>query len=45
MKEANKGQEPPEWMSTHPSSARRIEALKNRIPEIIIDYPPIDKIS
>jgi len=45
MKEANKGQEVPEWMSTHPSSARRIESLKNWIPEIIIDYPPIKKIS
>ena len=45
MKEAHKGQEPPEWMSTHPSSARRIEALKNWIPEIIIKYPPINKIS
>jgi len=41
MKEANKGQEPPEWMSTHPSSARRIESLKNWIPEIIMQYPPI----
>ena len=45
MKEANKGNEPPEWMSTHPSSLRRIEALKNWIPEIIINYPPIRKIS
>jgi Putative Zn-dependent protease, contains TPR repeats len=45
MKEANKGQEPPEWMSTHPSNIRRIEALKNWIPEIIIDYPPIKKIT
>ena len=45
MKEANKGQEPPEWMSTHPSSARRIESLKNWIPEIIMEYPPIKKIS
>ena len=45
MKEAHKGQEPPEWMSTHPSSARRIEALKNWIPEILIKYPPINKIS
>jgi len=45
MKESNKGKEPPEWMSTHPSSARRIEALKNWIPEIIINYPPINKIS
>ena len=41
MKEAYKGKEPPEWMSTHPSSDRRISALRNWIPEIIIKYPPI----
>ena len=45
MKEAQKGQEPPEWMSTHPSSIKRIESLKNWIPEIIIKYPPLKKIS
>ena len=45
MKKANKGQEPPEWMSTHPSSMRRIEALKSWIPEITIKYPPIKKIT
>ena len=45
MKEAHKGKEPPEWMSTHPSSDRRIESLKNWIPEITIKYPPIKKIS
>tara|TARA_B100000029_G_scaffold402162_1_gene401566 strand:- start:6 stop:854 length:849 start_codon:yes stop_codon:yes gene_type:complete len=45
MKEANKGKEPPEWMSTHPSSVRRIESLKTWIPEIIMNYPPIKKIS
>ena len=45
MKEANKGQEPPEWMSTHPSSSRRIESLKSWIPEIIIKYPPLTNIS
>ena len=45
MKEANKGNEVPEWMSTHPSSTRRIEALKNWIPEITIKYPPIKKLS
>ena len=43
MRESHKGQEPPEWMSTHPSSIRRIEALKNWIPEIVINYPPITK--
>ena len=41
MKELNKGQEPPEWMSTHPSSLKRIQNLKKWIPEIIIQYPPI----
>ena len=45
MKEANKGKEPPEWMSTHPSSEKRIQSLQNWIPEVIINYPPIKKIS
>jgi predicted Zn-dependent protease len=45
MKEANKGQEPPEWMSTHPSNQNRIISLKKWIPEIIINYPPLKKIS
>ena len=44
MKEANKGKEPPEWMSTHPSSDKRIASLKQWIPEIILKYPPIKKI-
>ena len=43
MKEAHKGKEPPEWMSTHPSSTKRIEALKKWIPEVILEYPPIKK--
>ena len=41
MKESLKGQEPPEWMSTHPSSTKRIQSLKLWIPEVIIEYPPI----
>jgi len=45
MKEENKGKEPPEWMSTHPSSTRRIQSLQKWIPEIIIQYPPLKKIS
>jgi len=45
MKESHKGQEPPEWMSTHPSSSRRIESLKKWIPEIMFQYPPIKKLS
>jgi predicted Zn-dependent protease len=45
MKESNKGKEIAEWMSTHPSHDRRIESLKSWIPEIIIKYPPIKKLS
>ena len=41
MSEAYKGQEPPEWMSTHPSSLKRIQNLKNWIPEITFKYPPV----
>ena len=41
MKEAHKGQAPPEWMSTHPSSDNRILSLSHWIPEIIINYPPL----
>ena len=45
MQKENKGQEIPEWMSTHPSSSKRIQSLRNWIPEIILNYPPIKKIS
>ena len=41
MKEANKGKEPPEFMSTHPSSDRRIENINDWINEVRIYYPPI----
>ena len=41
MKEANKGKEPPEFMSTHPSSDRRIENINDWINEVRLDYPPI----
>ena len=41
MKEANKGKEPPEFMSTHPSSDRRIKQINEWMNDIIIDYPPI----
>ena len=43
MKEANKGKEPPEWMSTHPSTSRRIQQINDWIPEVVLDYPPIKK--
>tara|TARA_A100001015_G_scaffold20062_1_gene23062 strand:- start:181 stop:1014 length:834 start_codon:yes stop_codon:yes gene_type:complete len=41
MSEKNKGKEPPVFLSTHPSSKKRIENLKNWISEVIIKYPPI----
>ena len=45
MKKSNKGEAIPEWASTHPSNERRIESLSKWIPEIIVKYPPIKKIS
>jgi predicted Zn-dependent protease len=41
MKEANKGKEPPQFMSTHPSSSKRIKDLKEWENTVILDYPPI----
>ncbi len=41
MAEKNKGKEPPVFMSTHPSSAKRIENLNSWIKEVMIKYPPI----
>ena len=41
MKEANKGKEPPQFMSTHPSSSKRIQDLKSWENTVILDYPPI----
>ena len=41
MAEAKKGKEPPQFLSTHPSSKNRIANLKNWINEVIIKYPPI----
>ena len=41
MAEKNKGKEPPVFLSTHPSSKKRIDNLKNWINEVIIKYPPI----
>ena len=41
MKKANKGKEPPEFMSTHPSSSNRIKNIQGWLNEIIINYPPI----
>jgi len=44
MKEANKGKEPPEFMSTHPSSDNRIKKINDWMNDIILDYPPIKQV-
>ena len=41
MAEKNKGKEPPIFLSTHPSSKKRIENLDNWITEVMLKYPPI----
>ncbi len=41
MKEANKGKEPPEFFSTHPSSSNRIKQINDWINEVTLKYPPI----
>ncbi len=41
MSANKKGKEPPQFLSTHPSSSKRIENLKNWIDKVIIEYPPI----
>ena len=41
MKESKKGKEPPLFMSTHPSSDKRINNISNWVNEIILEYPPI----
>ena len=41
MQKANKGKEPPEFMSTHPSSSNRIKTINDWTNKIILDYPPI----
>ena len=41
MKKLNKGKKIPEFMSTHPSTDNRIRDLKEKMNEVILDYPPI----
>jgi predicted Zn-dependent protease len=43
MAEKNKGKEPPQFLSTHPSSSTRIDNLKKWVTEVIIKYPPIKR--
>jgi len=42
MRDANKGKEPPQFLSTHPSSKNRIQNLKNWVNKIILEYPPMN---
>ena len=44
MKEYNKGQTPPEFMSTHPSPENRIKKINEWTNQILLEYPPL-KIS
>ena len=44
MKEYNKGQTPPEFMSTHPSAENRIIKINEWTNQILLEYPPL-KIS
>jgi len=43
MKESNKGKEPPEFMSTHPSSDNRIKKLNEWMNEVTLKYQPIEQ--
>ena len=40
MKEANKGKNVPEFMSTHPSPDNRIKKINEWIYQVMINYPP-----
>ena len=44
MKDANKGKETPEFMSTHPSPDNRIKKINEWTNEIILNYPPIKSV-
>ncbi len=41
MSEAKKGKEPPQFLSTHPSSKNRIDNLNQWLNEVMLEYPPI----
>ena len=41
MDENKKGKKIPEFLSTHPSSKKRVENLNSWINEVIVKYPPI----
>ena len=44
MQEKMKGKELPQFLSTHPSSANRINDLRNLIPKVKIEYPKIQNL-
>jgi predicted Zn-dependent protease len=44
MAKSNKGKEPPQFLSTHPSSSNRIINLNKWVTEVIVKYPPIKRI-
>ena len=43
MKKAQKGKEPAEFLSTHPSSDNRIKKLNAWMNEVVLNYPPIEQ--
>ena len=44
MKELNKGKEPPQFLSTHPSSANRIAQIRSWIPSIRKKFPKLKNV-
>jgi len=40
MSQASGGQAPPEYMSTHPSDATRIQKIQDEMPEALRYYKP-----
>ena len=43
MEKLSNGQKPPEFLSTHPTEGRRIELLKQFMPEALTYYKPMGK--
>ena len=41
MAKSKKGKEPPQFLSTHPSSKNRIESMSKWVNKVILEYPPI----
>lgn len=43
MEKASNGQKPPEFLSTHPSEGRRIDQIREYLPEAMKYYKPVGK--